>query len=255
MTSNHGAKDENPWWSPSHRRSTSLITTMTVLAIAWMQAAGNVCSSNVEEAPWCDGCTVDEMWDLLKCDAVYREKRPVPSVDDWMLMRRAYENVVGTKYSSISPLSSKDGFVVSHRAEHVEKKGRGIFAATSIKRGELVWTGKQTAKFEDATSFRKFIKAIPVSFACDVMQWSYTEYYDNTKQQLLICTDLDDASLCNNSRERVTTNVGCNPNVEWKFPAVCEGVYALRDIDVGEELLCWYGEFEQGEVGWKRFGL
>jgi len=76
-----------------------------------------------------------------------------------------------------------------------------------------------------------------------------------------VSVDLDAGSFINSHGdwlgvgEESPPNLGCHAEAANNEPGGCEHNYfALRDIDVGEELLLDYGEFAE-ETGWQWFGL
>mmetsp|Transcript_18066 Transcript_18066/g.26497 ORF Transcript_18066/g.26497 Transcript_18066/m.26497 type:complete len:249 (-) Transcript_18066:131-877(-) len=209
------------------------------------------------ETEWWDELwSIGEMWELFGCDEIFASARPVHNQSTWMLMRGVYHGVVGPNASSISPLSYESGFPPPIEAKQAGPKGRGVFAAGTVKKGDMVWTAKRNrAKWGDGPSYRKFLISIPTDLACDVLQWAYVQSFSDEENDyesdLLICADLDEGSFMNSASYDEEPNVGCTPSPEEKCK---DNMYALRDIEVGEELLCNYGDFAVPH-GWQSFDL
>ena len=199
-----------------------------------------------------------EIWNFLDCDEIIDAGRPVLSHNDWVLLRKAYRRVVGTK-STILPTDDVDGFHVPIIAQVTPDKGRGVFAAKVISKGSLVWSPQhQSAQFLDAHSFRQFLASIPPDMACDVLQWAYVEDLgENGMSNLIMSCDLDEGSYMNTGGwdDGIEANVGCDEELEAQLGVDCgHNYYALRDIQAGEEILCDYATFDAPK-GWDRFGL
>lgn len=211
---------------------------------------GRKTQSDDSSSSWEDSLDYGDLWDYFDCDEVFETERPIHNQSTWMLLRGAYQGVVGPDRSSIAPLSHENGFQVSFEVQQFHDKGRGLVATQKVKKGDLVWTARrQTARFGDGPSYRRFLASIPTDLACDVIQWAYVQAFGVP----LICVDLDECSFMNNGSYEA--NIGCIPEAAELLPGGCkENYFALRDIEVGEELLCSYGEFAISD-GWEWFGL
>jgi len=208
-------------------------------------------NENNDEIIWCDECNHDELYDTLECADFESIEKPVPTLEDYMIMRRTYEEVVGKEKSTISPLSEENCFMIPYRAGQADgNKGRGIFAIDFIPKGTLVFTYRQVATFYDGTSVRKFLSKIPRTLACDYLYWSYT-VWDYNYEGYTQSVDLDDSALCNDSIHGETQNVGCDVEASQRQEGIdgddkeaCEKhSYAIQDIHPGDELLCKYSNF------------
>lgn len=83
------------------------------------------------------------------------------------------------------------------------------------------------------------------------MMWAYVE--DLKPGGLTICLDLDEGALFNDGGR--DGNVGCDKEKAKHSPDGCGiDTFALRDIEVGEELLCIYADFDV-VGGFQAFGL
>ena len=192
-----------------------------------------------------------------------------------MALRNAYRNVVGTEHSSLAPNDDLDGFgTVPVQAKMSDEKGRGVYALDStIQKGTLVWTSRhQSAQFTTGLQFRTFLASISEPMACDVLMWAYVHNIGTSKRKRFrISCDLDAGSFINSAQfegaadnDETEANIGCidefdddyiNENLsEYKDGGCPENLFALRDIEPGEEILCRYADFAL-KRGWKKFGL
>lgn len=213
---------------------------------------------------------VDHLWDHFGCDAIFESgPRPVHRPSDWLRMRKAYGTVVGSEKATIPDDSSaengdefRDGFHVPVEARQAEEKGRGVFARAPVKEGQKIWSTSYTARFDNGRDYRRFLAAIPADFACDVLQWAYVQSLsdrDEKTEEAFVSVDLDAGSFINSYNlgdgEEIPPNLGCHPEAAKHEPGGCEHNYfALRDIEVDDELLLDYGEFAVS-TGWEWFGL
>jgi hypothetical protein len=238
--------------------------------------------------------TVSEMWThAFQCDEVFRRgDRPIHGEATWAFLRGVYLGVsshradgAATAAPASPPLGTGFRKAVSAR-QTPDGKGRGVFAAEPIRSGELVWSATfATARFSTGPAYRQFLSLLPPDLACDVLQWAYvqevtTEAYTNIdpacsassaavgpspnetqpaecgKRELRVSVDLDEGSYMNSEDD--DPNVGCLVDDEERMTGKglsCQHhFFALRDIRVGEELLCSYGAFAWSD-GWSEFGL
>lgn len=198
-----------------------------------------------------DDLKVGDMWHKLNCEDIFQNVRPIHSTSTWNKARDLYRSIVGKNIRGDFD-DKPDGFSVPVEAKQSPPKGRGIFAARDIAAGDLIWSTKKTARFQDGPSYRKFIFGLEVGFACDVLQWAYVQ--DIGDGDYRVSVDLDEGCFCNNGGED-EANKGCDEEAAEKVEGGCkENYFALRDIKAGEELLCSYGEFAVSN-GWSKFGL
>lgn len=216
---------------------------------------GTLCRADIrsdlkveQEKIWEDGgYTVLEIWDEFDCDKIYEDPRQPLNESDWMFLRGVYRGIVGPMDSTIE-MSHKNPFSKKVKVAHINGKGRGVIVQEPILKGEHVWTGNlYSAEFYDGDHFQKFVASIRVDIACDVIHWMYIE---KDKGEYIIYVDLDDGSFINNAGP----SWGLEPNIAYtsengEFPMI-----AIKDIAVGEELLCDYDKFDQQE-GWDHFEL
>ena len=237
----------------------------------------------------------EDFWEYFGCDDVFATTRPLHNESTWMLLRGAYQGVVGpqrssialtTKFDTTNSVNYHSGFHVPYYTGQVPRGvGRGVFSSLPIAKDTLVWTAEtNSARFSTGAQFRQFLLSIPNDLACDVMIWSYCQYVDDdddndeeeddekeeeeediSDMKLVIQCDLDDGSFVNTGDGTVyenyeeeedgelgAANIGMPEHLIGLHKG--ENLYALRDIDAGEQILVNYGEFAVPE-GWKEFGL
>ena len=199
-----------------------------------------------DDKVWSD-LTASEMKNHLRCSEYYqRAEQTIHDQDAWKEMRRTYVRVVGADASTVGPPeSSYNGFSRPYEVGH-NSYGRGIYAKTDIPKGSLVWHNIRSATFSEGMQFREFVMTLPPELGCDVLQWSYV------MDEKIYC-DLDEGSFCNNGYS-VGSNIDIDEEVSEKFIAKAGmQLFASRDIKEGEELLCNYASFSDGD--WGLFGL
>jgi len=187
-----------------------------------------------------------EPWTIYGCDKIFAAPRPIHNQSTWMLLRGAYQGTVGRDSSSIAELSHVNGFDVPIHLRSLAEKGRGVFATETIAKGQLVWSGKQTATFSDGAHYVHFLDSIPEDLACDVVQWAFVGNDENSIP--IIHVDLDEGSCMNSAWDTEVENVGSLEGSDGY------SLYALNDIKAGEEILCDYGAFAD-PYGWEQFGI
>lgn len=166
-------------------------------------------------------------------------------------------------------------------------KGRGVLAADRISKGSLVidLDVGNVGIFKEGHSWRKFVATLPRETACNVIEWSWIQDVlpahsqdSDIRNGLTIFLAFDISNLINNAdwEDGEKANVHCGlPSMEQgelsstgneeETPAgnrkdsrgPCRfKYYATRDIEVGEELLINYSEFEDPDQHhWTEIGL
>jgi len=191
--------------------------------------------------------TIHDLWFNLKCDVVFEKPRPIPSKEQFEVAVQLYNSIVDEE--SLHLTTSTSGVLVDLEVKQVEGKGRGIFAAKDISKGQLAWY-PYAAVFYKAEDYRKFILGLEVSMACDVLQWAYAAEDEET--DYYVAVDLNDFTMCNDGGEE-QGNIGCDEGDPAMDCDESEG-YILRAIKMGEELLCIYAHFSD-EESWEEMGL
>ena len=205
----------------------------------------NIINSNAESTKWSD-FTAGEMRKHLQCSEYYqRAEQTIHDQDAWKRMRRKYVDIVGAESTIGPPQSGYNGFSRPYQVGH-SRHGRGIYAKTDIPKGSLVWHNIRSAAFSEGMQFREFVMTLPRELGCDVLQWSYV------MDEKIYC-DLDEGSFCNNGYSD-GSNIDIDEVASAKFIAKAGmQLFATRDIKKGEELLCNYSSFSDGD--WRLFGL
>ena len=217
-----------------------------------------------------------ELRDYFDCsEHAYDLNKALPTLNEWMVLHQQYRELVdseplallksivpptlGYSHGSSSDSGSSSVNDIDHDipppyyAGQSDGKGRGLFASRPIRKGELVQNGPQSSViFPNATAFRRLIVNLPRMTACDVTEWAWTQQLSNDDDdeeedkaedaKMWILLDLNIAALMNSSDE---PNVAPRSNRHTKF-------YALRDIDVDEEILQDYSLYK---VDWVAVGL
>ena len=209
----------------------------------------NIINSKAERTTakkvWSD-FTAGEMRKHLQCSEYYqRAEQTIHDQDAWKRMRRKYVDIVGAESTIGPPQSGYNGFSRPYQVGH-NRHGRGIYAKTDIPKGSLVWHNIRSAAFSEGMQFREFVMTLPRELGCDVLQWSYV------MDEKIYC-DLDEGSFCNNGYSD-GSNIDIDEVASAKFIAKAGmQLFATRDIKKGEELLCNYSSFSDGD--WRLFGL
>ena len=133
--------------------------------VEWIKQGDN------NEVYYSNDWEVWDMWENLDCDEIFESERPIHSHSTWNHARTLYRDIVGEESSIGETDDEPNGFSVPAEAKQSPPKGRGIFALRDITAGELIWSTKKTARFQDGPSYRKFIFGLEAGFACDVLQW------------------------------------------------------------------------------------
>jgi len=199
--------------------------------------------------------TINNAWYDMGCEEVFSSERPIHSPQKWKEAIQIYQTIV--QNSKLDPVNN--GFSVGVEAKQADQsKGRGIYATHPIKKGDLVWSTKRTARFDNADDYKLFISKLETGFACDVIQWAYVQDINDSEEEeeLKISVDLDEGCFCNGEGfDGLPGNVGCDEDAAMNFKGGCKSNYfALDDIKAGEEFICKYGEFAI-PGGWGKFGI
>jgi len=196
---------------------------------------------------------LNDFWEVFDCDEVFGSVRPIHNDSTWMLVRGAYLGIVGHDGSSLGDNIFGNGFVVPYKVAQTPNKGRGVHAAEFVKEGSLVWESHYTGCFEEEFDYKQFLVTIPYDVACDVIQWAYVES-SSDEHGLMMCCDLDEGSLVNTGThdyedfevfEKKKDMKGEPNNLRIVVGNDLSRMYAMRDINKGEELLVDYNDFAE----------
>jgi len=196
--------------------------------------------------------TIYDLWFNLKCDDIFEKPRSVPTEEQFDLSIDLFNSIVRAHtdiWHQALVINKAEPPMHLVEAKYIEGKGRGIFAKERIPKGRAWSVAQQkAAQFYEADQYRQFLLESEVGFACDVLQWAYAEL-NIEEEAYLVSVDLSMSSMCNDGRSE-DGNIGFDEAVDP------DGLYihALRDIEVGEEVLCNYGSFSN-ELAWSKLGL
>lgn len=201
----------------------------------------------------------------------HNPNKPLPTLEEWMFLKKQFRELVllpllvddkavkeaAAAYNNIldSPVEPTNGY--SHGTQNLytntpppyhakqsssDGKGRGLFATRYIHKGELVHDGpRSSVSFPNAMSYRRLITNLPRNIACDVTEWAWTQQLERGGDMKIVL-DLNIAALMNSSNE---------PNIGPKDKYTTQ-MYALRDINMGEEIVHDYSVYT---VEYKALGL
>ena len=125
---------------------------------------------------------------------------------------------------------SYQGFQVAFEVRDDGHRGRGVYAAERITKGTQVWSEFHNARFHSANDMMKFLQPLEYELQCDVLMWAYSTPSGHVELAL------DPASFMNDGESEEVTNL------DWNCTAI-------RDIEIGEELLQDYSSFV-GHADW-----
>ncbi|GFH46324.1 hypothetical protein CTEN210_02798 [Chaetoceros tenuissimus] len=198
--------------------------------------------------------TPKQFWQRYKCHERFKHERPIYTKEDWEKAMNVYNDIMGEDIlnKEIEP------FKVKVETRQAGKKGRGIFAMEPIEKGTLMWSTKRTARFQSGDAYNKFLQNLDEDFACDVLQWAYIQNINSSEEQddnvhdLRISVDLDECSFCNDGRNKYRSNMACDEDQAQHHEGGCQfNYFATRDIEVNEEILCYYEQFAVTDGWWE----
>ena len=112
-----------------------------------------------------------------------------------------------------------------------KKRGRGIFATSTIKKDDLIYGDDYSATIYNEQQLVKYLTQLPPNLQCDALLWTYTIGHDKGGG-VVVKTTFDENSLVNHGGGPAGTKGGRNINY------LPRGSYsALVDIMEGEEIL------------------
>ena len=176
--------------------------------------------------------------------------KPLPTLEDWQLMRDTFTQVVDSTKQWDDPVPPTMGYSYSlekgipvpppYYPKFSQGKGRGLFASRDIKKHELVHDGDQSdVVFPNALAWRRFVFSLPRDFACDSTDWFWTQQHV-IYGPYFIHTGMDISVLMNSGGKEY--GPGSAPNV-MPESGISGKFYALRDIEKGEEMLTDYDAY------------
>jgi hypothetical protein len=228
------------------------------------------CISGYKFVP-CNATMKEMRYEYFDCGPREETVRELLNESERMLMRGLYHGIVGHDQSTVGGFPSfVSGFNVDVIDRQHKKHGRSVWAQQDVEKGTLVWDSNgQTTCFPEAYQWRQFILSLPRYLVCDGLAFSYMavkfeetqekdEYGTMTtkrEEKVMVCTDTDEGAFMNSGEyDGHSANVGCPKGFSKKECEYGLKMYALRDIEKGEEILCNYDSFWVPK-GWKSLGL
>ena len=125
------------------------------------------------------------------------------------------------------------GFHIAYELKESPGRGLGLFTLQFIPKGTLIWKycrGVNVASYKGYEDARRRLDELSVP---DQQFWvSHIYLFDG------FCNEILDDGKYMNHGEHFNTDYGCGSDADW------HSSYAVRDIQIGEELLEDYGKFE-----------
>jgi len=161
------------------------------------------------------------------------QNKPFYTLELWHTLWKTFQESTLGFPKDFADFSGK----VYHVGRTKDGKGRGNFASANITKGSRVHSGyPNTVFFVDSNSWFRFLSELPVMLACDAMEWVWQQDFTDSGN-VVLCLNLDEAVFFNDGGGEGKTNM------ELKEPTGLD-FYANRDIEVGEELVYDYSQFE-----------
>jgi hypothetical protein len=146
----------------------------------------------------------------------------------WKFLQDTYYDTVNNSngYSYNKRLSQSSGFMVDIIVKDDGYRGRSVYANQFIKKGTKTWNSIHLVSFKTSKQLKTFLSAINNhDLQCDALLWAYVE-----KGEGYVSLALDDGSFVNHGESTDVINLD-------------KDCVAVRDIQIGEELLENYTEF------------
>lgn len=167
----------------------------------------------------------------------------MPTPDEWVQYRAAYQRaVLDPSHFSLEPKEwingSVTGFAVPVRIEYSKERGRGVYAAAFIPKGQKVWDNRFTARIHSECEGKRFVNELTEEQACNVIIWGYST--DHGTGQLEWGVDLDPASFTNAANNPSEVNAADRVDPERALVPGGHSMWTTKDVEEGEELLSSY---------------
>lgn len=185
-------------------------------------------------------------------------EKPLPSMEDWDLMRETFARVVDEQTPwAEDPVPPTLGYSLvqgipappPYYPKASPGKGRGLFAARDIQKGELVHDGTHSdVVFKDARAWRRFVFSLPPHLSCDCTDWHWMQRLEEGGPYFMLA-GLNVSSLMNSGGKEF--GPGRSPNA-LPESSTSGKFYATRDIEKGSEILTDYDSFY---TNWEEVGL
>ena len=195
--------------------------------------------------------------------------RPIWNTSVYQDLRQKYVQVVGAENATVDLTNEANTFVPPWEVKQTPGKGRGLFAASDIQKGDPLWDASSHAVFREERFFRQFLDLIGYDLACDVLQWAYVEPCDDSNSDddsdsdddedcFAVGVELGEGSFMNTISKGERPNVGfCGVGEEGIILEALIGcdedkdgdmTYAVRDVQKGEEIVSDYTQFDNDGV-------
>jgi len=197
---------------------------MTPIVLCLAHVISSVLSIDIDLFLSNDALTFMHQLDEERCDKTIGKPRPIHDNKIWAFMREKYEEIIGASESGSNEPSNDyiSGFKVKYTINYNENNRRSIFAKENIKKGQVVYQHSSEANFPDLGTLIRFLKQMPTYLLCDTIEWLH-EWDDG-----VFSIDFDDVSYINDEGEM---------NIDYDDDNSVPIFVALRDIDLGEELI------------------
>jgi len=222
---------------------------------------------SLDESDWpknWDQMSFKDVVKTLSCKEVHNNSNnPLPSIDDWTVLRYAYSRVVDPRWTFDDPVPPTEGY--SHHEQYHDPppyvarmspgKGRGLFASRRIREGELVHRGGNQGDVEftgGGDKWRRYMFSLPRPLACQIASWNWTQRTEEGGD-LRFFVNLNIAALMNSGGKhyKAEANVWPAPDRSGSR-SYSMLLYANRDIAEGEEILMDYDVYT---TSYKMVGL
>uniref|UniRef100_A0A7R9WRM8 SET domain-containing protein n=1 Tax=Craspedostauros australis TaxID=1486917 RepID=A0A7R9WRM8_9STRA len=205
-----------------------------------------------------DNGDILDVWYAMNCSEGGEERdKLVPTAEDWKKARRAYELAVGKDKSTLPDNHEENGTgaQVKYSIEVDPIMNRGVFAQERITNGTLVWNYDYIVMIENGAQFRIFVMNVPRMYSCYMLyQWIFATYAtEDENGDMLINVEVDYSVFFNQASPETINVVSCNGHGDGFCHGRSAGLYASRDIDVGEQLLMTYAH--QYFINWYAIGM
>ena len=183
--------------------------------------------------------------------------KPLPTLEDWNLMRETYTRVVDGNEEWDDPIPPTLGYSLRpgepipppYYAKFSKGKGRGLFASRDIEEGELVHDGTVSdVIFPSGMAWREYVFSLQRNFACDTTDWHWMQKLEEGGEYYML-GGINISSFMNSGGKEF--GPGRMPNALPKS-STSGKFYATRDIEEGEEILTDYDTYY---TNWSEVGL
>ena len=167
--------------------------------------------------------TLKQIYESRNCDEILNSTRPIYSEAYWKKFHAIWKEKGGRIDPDFITSMAPPDFVRPTKAgETSDGKGRGVFAARDIKKGEMIY-GQTTnyAYFSNGYGFQRFLEALTDDGeACDLMKFSWPQSNFGPNGESAILCVMDDHSLMNDGGSQ--SNYGC---IDGKYCMVSESMH------------------------------